>query len=123
MPSALLMWERNSSSSVFLVFNGMRLDKKDNAIDQEPFGIVINSTGANTYGIFVHHGDWPNRTIPITSEVQKILESTSLGNYFPLTEVPQSSSGPLTELKNTSHEGAFKKTINELLIHINKNSE
>jgi len=84
--------------------------------------IIVNSAGASTYGIFVHHGDWPNRTIPITPDVQKILESTSLGNYFPLDEVPQSSSGPLTDLKNTSHEGAFKKTINELLIRIDKNS-
>jgi hypothetical protein len=116
------MWERTSSSSIFLIFNGIRLDQKDNALDQEPFGIVINSTGASTYGIFIHHGDWPNRTTPITSEVQKILESTSLGNYFPLNEVPQSSSGSLTDLQNTSHERAFNKTIDRLLVSINKNS-
>ncbi len=122
LPSAMLMWERRSSSSVFLVFNNIRLDHKDNALDQEPFGIVVNALGASTYGIFIHHGDWLNRTTPITPEVQKILESTSLGNYFPLYEVPQSSSGSLTDLKNTSHEWAFKKMINKLLVSINENS-
>lgn len=122
LPSAMLMWERNSSSSAFLVFNNIRLDQKDNSLDQEPFGIVVNSSGASTYGIFIHHGDWHNRTTPITPEVLKILESTSLGNYFPLGEVLQSSSGPLTDLKNTSHEGAFNAMINKLLVSINENS-
>ena len=121
MTSALLMWEPTSSGSVYLVVNGIRHDQKDNALDQEPFGIVVNATGASAYGIFAHHGNWPNRTTPITPEVQKILESTSLGNYFPLDEVPQSSSGPLTDLKNTSHEGAFRTIVNKL-VSINKNS-
>ncbi len=122
LQSAMLMWERTNSSSVFLVFNNIRLDQKDNSLDQEPFGIVVNSSGASTYGIFLHHGDWLNRTTPITPEVRKILDSTSLGNYFPLYEVSQNSSGSLTDLKNTSHEGAFKEMINKLWISINQNS-
>ena len=119
--SALLMWERTSSGSVYLVFNGIRLDEKDNALDQEPFGIAVNSTGVNTNGIFIHHGDWHNRTTPITPEVQKILNSTSLGNYFPLGEVPQCSSGSLSDLRNTSHDRAFKNIMDKL--SINSNSE
>ena len=41
MTSALLMWEPTSSGSVYLVVNGIRHDQKDNALDQEPFGIVV----------------------------------------------------------------------------------
>ena len=66
LKSAMLMWERTSSSSVFLVFNNMRFDQKDNSLDQQPFGIVVNSSGASTYGIFIDHGNWQNRTTPIT---------------------------------------------------------
>jgi hypothetical protein len=122
LKSAMLMWERTSSSSVFLVFNNMRFDQKDNSLDQQPFGIIVNSSGASTYGIFIDHGNWPNRTTPITPEVLKVLESTSLGNYFPLSEVSQKSSGSLGDLKNTSHEGALKEMINKLRISINQNS-
>ncbi|OGQ44919.1 MAG: hypothetical protein A2W63_04730 [Deltaproteobacteria bacterium RIFCSPLOWO2_02_44_9] len=123
LKSAMLMWERTSSSSVFLVFNNMRFDQKDNSLDQQPFGIVVNSSGASTYGIFIDHGNWQNRTTPITPEVLNILESTSLGNYFPLyEEVSKNSSGSLSDLKNTSHEGAFKEMINRLRVSINQNS-
>jgi hypothetical protein len=123
LKSAMLMWERTSSSSVFLVFNNIRFDQKDNSLDQQPFGIVVNSSGASTYGIFIDHGNWQNRSIPITPEVISILESTSLGNYFPFREeVSQNSSGSLTDLKNTSHGSAFKEMISELKVSINQKS-
>jgi hypothetical protein len=111
MQSALLMWERTTSGSIYLVCNGIRLDKPFNELDQEPFGIVVNSSGASTYGLFIHHGNWNNRTIPITPEVRQVLDSTSLGNYFPLGEVSSNSSGALSELRRTSHEGAFKAVL------------
>jgi len=114
MTSTLLMWERTSSGCMYLVCNGIRLDEKDNALDQEPFGVVVHSSGASPTGIFIHHGDWRNRTIPITPEVKQVLESTSLGNYFPLREVPSGPSGPLSDLSKTSHEGAFRTTVQKL---------
>jgi hypothetical protein len=114
--SALLMWERTSSGATYVVCNGVRLDPKANALDQEPFGVAVHSSGASTAGIFAHHGSWMSRTVPITSDVQAVLESTSLGNYFPLGEVPSNSSqGPLVDLKNTSHEGAFQSVISRLV--------
>lgn len=123
LKSALLMWERTNSSSVFLVFNNIRFDQKDNSFDQHPFGIVVNSSGANTYGIFIDHGNWQNRTTPITPEVISILESSSLGNYFPLCEkISQNSSGSLTDIKNTSHGSAFQEMISELKVSINQKS-
>jgi hypothetical protein len=53
MISALLMWERTSSGCMYLVCNGIRLDEKDNALDQEPFGVVVHSSGASPTGILV----------------------------------------------------------------------
>ncbi len=115
MVSALLMWERTTSGCVYLVCNGIRLDKKANALDQEPFGIVVRSTGPSTSGFFIHHGTWLHRTIDISPEVRQILDSTSVGNYFPLGEVPSAPSGPLSDLSETSHEGAFRETLRILM--------
>jgi hypothetical protein len=115
IPSALLMWDRTATGGTFIVCNGIRLDDKDDALDQHPFGLAILSSGASTAGIFIDHGNWSGRTIPITPDVRQVLESTSLGRYFPLGEVPQASSGPLSDLSGTSHEGAFRAVIRNLL--------
>jgi hypothetical protein len=105
--STMLMWEQTDSGPIYLIFNGIRLDEKVNALDQEPFGIAVSSSGASTEGVFIHHGEWANRSVPLTSDAIEVLESTSLGNYFPLGEVPDISSGSLADLTATSHVGAF----------------
>ena len=114
LTSALLMWDRTSSGSVYLLCNGIRLDSKVNQLDQEPFGILVHSSGASHSGTFIHHGAWDGRTVDITPEVTQVLQSTSLGNYFPLGEVPSDSSGPLSDLSGTSHEGAFNSVVKAL---------
>ena len=115
LSSALLMWERTSSDCTQIVCNGIRLEPKDNALDQEPFGVVVYSSGASTGGVFIHHGGWKGRTTPITSEVSQILASSSLGNYFPLGEVPSAGPGPLSDLSQTSHKDAFNAMIGQLV--------
>jgi hypothetical protein len=114
LPSALMMWERTDSGCTAIVCNGIRLDRRANALDQEPFGVVVYSSGASTGGVFVHHGAWANRTVAITPEVQSVLDSTTLGKYFPIGEVPSDSSGPLSDLKGTSHQGAFNTMMAQL---------
>jgi hypothetical protein len=61
--------------------------------------------------MFCHHGDWLHRTTEVTPAVREVLDSTSLANYFPLGEVPATSSGPLSALAGTSHDGAFKRSL------------
>jgi len=109
--SGLLMWEQNSSGCTYLVCNGVRLDERANALDQEPFALAVRPAGTSTSVMFCHHGDWTNRTTAITAQVRDVLESTSLSNYFPLGEVPATSSGPLSALRGTSHEGAFRRSL------------
>lgn len=99
---------------MYLVCNGIRRDDNDNALDQELFGIVVHSSGASHRGIFIHHGNWCDRTTRITREVLRVLDSTSLGNYFPLGGAPAASSGPLSDLTQTSHEGAFRTVLQQL---------
>ncbi len=115
MPRALLMWERKASGDTYLVCNGLRVDPKVDAVDQEPFGLVVHSSGANTGGVFIHHGGWRGRTTPLTPELRTALESTCLADYFPLAGAPSTSSGPLSDLSRTQHAGAFAATLAGLI--------
>lgn len=113
-PRALLMWERKPSGDTYLVCNGLRVDLKADALDHEPFGVVVHSSGASTGGVFIHHGGWRGRTTPLTPELRTALESTSLADYFPLAGAPSASSGPLSDLSRTPHAGAFAATLARL---------
>jgi hypothetical protein len=115
MPASLMMWERTSSGCTVIVCNGVRLDAKANALDQEPFGVAVYSSGASTGGIFAHHGSWRGRSIPITPQIQQLLDSTRLADYYPLGGVPSKSSGPLSDLSHTGHEGAFRTVLGRIL--------
>ena len=114
MPLAVLMFEKTMDAHTYIVCNGIRHDKKANALDQEPFGVAVYSTGSSPSGVFIHHGKWKRRSVPITPELQGSLTSTGLGDYFPLTEIPSASSGPTSDLKRTSKEGAFNTMMAEL---------
>jgi hypothetical protein len=115
LTGAMMMWEQSTDGSVYLIFNGVRLDAKDNTLDQEPFGVAVNSSGADSSGVFIHHGDWEGRTVELSTASSNLLESTSLGQYFPLVHFPDASSGPLSDLAKTSHEGAFNRMMAHFL--------
>jgi len=114
MPLAILMFEKTTDGCTYIICNGIRHDEKANALDQEPFGVAIYSTGSSPEGLFIHHGTWERRSIPITQDIKGILTSTGLGDYFPLTDIPTASSGQISELRKTSQEGAFNTMMNEL---------
>ena len=57
MPLAILMFEKTTDGRTYIVCNGIRHDEKVNALDQEPFGVVIYSTGSSPEGFFIHHGE------------------------------------------------------------------
>ena len=115
LTGAVMMWDRANAGSVYLVVNGVRLDPDDYALDQEPFGVAVSSSGADTSGVFIHHGDWDDRTVPLSTTHGDLLASTSLGQYFPFGDAPPSSSGPLSELTKTSHEGAFSAMMQHFI--------
>ena len=109
---AILMVDKSTTFNTFLMCNGVRIDSNSSAIDDQPFGIVITSTGASTEGIIIHHGDWLNRTKELTQELKTVLNSTSLADYYPVINPPLENSGHLSELDKTSHLGAFKAIVN-----------
>jgi len=109
------MWQRTPSGTTALVCNGIRYDKRAGALDQEPFGVAVYPSGASTAGLFAHHGNWPGRTQSLPVGASDVLASSSLWDYYPLVEVPSTASGPLSDLKRTSHEGAFRTIIAQLV--------
>ncbi len=111
----MLMWEQSPSKTVYLIFDGVRLDAKDNTLDNQWFGVAVCPSGADARGVFITHGQWQGPFFPLSTTHIGLLTSTSLGQYFPLSKVPNSSSGPINDLAKTSHEGAFNRMMNHFL--------
>jgi hypothetical protein len=111
--SAVVMSSTGGNGTVIFVCNALRVDHKDLAIDQEPFGIALASTGAVESGVFLHHGNWSGRTTPVPQEALDAFIASGLGNCCPGTRLP-SSTGPFSDLLGTSHESAFYKILEEL---------
>ena len=55
MDSALAIATETSTGGTYLVAVASRVDFKDRAIDQEPFGIIVHSTGAGASRVFLHN--------------------------------------------------------------------
>ncbi len=85
---AVLMIKKKTNTEIFLICNGVRHDIKTKALDDQPFGIIIKSTGCSTSGYIIQHVNWIDRTKNITQEILNVLNSTTLKDYFPLSETP-----------------------------------
>ena len=108
--SAVLMIAPTSSGGTYVVVNNNRVDKPAWAIDQEPFGAIIDSTGARSIGLLLHHGDWPQRSS--TSEPRKFwqhAEESGIAAYYPTRNLPSNTSGELSELSGMGHLEAFEE--------------
>ena len=110
MDSAMLIEAPTSTGGTYLVFNARRVDSNDKAIDQEPFGMIVHSTGPASSGMFCHHGDWPGRTTKPPSAFWKHVIESGIGNYFLSNPPTGAQSGSLAELPEGDHE-AFKRMI------------
>ena len=104
------------SSTVWDMANLYRYDEKQNAVDQEPFGYVVQSGEFFPSGCLVHHGDWTGRTIDLPAEIDSVY-STQINDIL-LTQLPNSS-GSICELSSdSSNIMAFTTLVSELKKHI-----
>ena len=60
--SALIIAAPTSTGGTYLAFSATRVDLKAGALDIEPFGVIVHSTGTGPSGVFIHHGTWKDRT-------------------------------------------------------------
>jgi hypothetical protein len=82
LDSALLVASGTGDGSTYLVCNAFRVDVKAQAIDQEPFAVIVTTSGSSATGAFVHHGNWPGRTQSPPAGFWDYVTASGVGNYF-----------------------------------------
>jgi hypothetical protein len=110
LDSAIMIAAPTSSGGTYLVCNALRADSRTRAVDQEPFAIIFHSTGADPSGMFLHHGNWPERTQPAPPGFWTHVQESGVGNFF-LTNPPSGlTSGALAQLP-AGHREAFDSAV------------
>jgi len=89
----------------FYMANLLRIDGSE--IDQNPFGFAFLGPTATTSGYLIQHGNWINRTTPLT-----IDRTIDFGNFlgspnFIVQGIPEHPTGKLSDLQIASHRNAF----------------
>jgi hypothetical protein len=115
--SAFVMADLTSTGGTYLAYSAHRIDYKDHAVDIEPLGLIVHSTGPSSSAVFLHHGDWEGRTETPQPRFWEELVKSRTGDYF-LTNPPEGSlQGTLDELPK-GHRGAFEALIREIRARI-----
>ena len=104
-----------TKNGIVYMANGNRVDYKPMEIDQMPFGLAFISDSVSGSGILLQHGKWDGRTTSAPDEFWNQISASQLdGVCYPLSELPQSSSGKLDELQIDSQRAALGKLVDIL---------
>ena len=111
--SALIIAAPTSTGGTYLAFSANRVDLKARALDIEPFGVIVHSTGPGPSGVFIHHCTWAARTQYPPDAFWKGVSQSGVAQYFLASPPANRSAGPLTELPK-GHAGAFEAIVQEI---------
>ena len=110
LDSALVICASAGSGSTWLVCNATRPDRPAGKLDQEPFAIILQPSGAASLGMFLHHGKWRGRTQEPPTNFWQHVDQSGIGNYF-LAHPPSGlTRGSLDQLP-VGHIEAFESAI------------
>jgi hypothetical protein len=110
LTGAVLMVSRTVSGTTTVVCNAARVDASAQAIDQEPFAVVVYPVGVSSGGMFLHHGDWPGRTASAPPAFWQQVQASGVSTYF-LSRPPYgATSGPLATLP-TGERAGFEAVV------------
>ena len=99
LDSAVMVVSGNSvSGTTTLFFNARRIDGRDKAIKHEPFAIVVDPHGVREAGMFLHHGDWPERTTFPPPDFWLQVQVSGVSSYFLATPASGQTAGSLDTL-------------------------
>ena len=112
--SVLVVSSSTDSGKVYFMLNGNRIDNKDQAIDQMPFGFAFIGDYVSGSGCLIQHGNWHNRTIKPTTDFWNHITTSGSTKLYPLSEMPENKEGPISDLKIDSQNAAFGTLINKL---------
>jgi hypothetical protein len=111
--SALMISTPTSTGGTYLAYSANRVDCRARAIDIEPFGLIVHSTGVGSIGVFLHHGQWVERSAPLPPGFWDEVARSGVGEYFQTRPPEGRSQGTLEELPR-GHSGAFAAVVREL---------
>lgn len=112
--SALIIASGEANGIVFYMINLMRVDTKDAAIDQQPFGLAFVGDTPIPSGCLIDHGNWQGRTIKPPSDFWSLISKSGIRSVYPLAEMPRNSFGNIRDLQVTSQEEAFNTIVLQL---------
>lgn len=102
------------SGNIYYMANGNRIDNRDNAIDQMPFGMGFVGDGPIPSGCLIQHGGWDDRTTYPPQEFWELVMVSGTGSFYPLSEMPIANAGKVTDLRINSQHAAFGKLVDVL---------
>ena len=120
--SALVISTPTSTGGTYLAYSAHRVDYKAGAIDIEPLGLIVHSTGVGSIAVFLHHGQWTGRTAPPPSGFWDELDESGIGNYFRTHPPEGRTEGTLQELPK-GHGGAFAAVVREIRRRIDREGQ
>src|SRR5256885_23823 len=85
--SFLMIASGLSTGGISYMLNAHRVDQKDNAIDQMPFGFIDIPGQGPSSGCLIHHGDWPERTSNPPSNFWAHMQESGLGHCYPISQL------------------------------------
>jgi hypothetical protein len=112
--SFFIMASGSTDGAAYYMVNVNRLDAKDRAIDQEPFGLAFIGSDPVASGCFIHHGTWEGRTRKVPQGFFEAVSASGLATCYSVTSIPQQSSGRIEELQIESQETAFRHLVVQL---------
>ena len=111
--SALVIATPTSTGGTYLAYSANRVDFKYRAIDIEPLGLIVHSTGPSSSACFLHHGDWEGRTEPPPARFWEDVQQSGIGDWFNANPPNGISEGTL-DLLPKGHRGAFDSLVREI---------
>jgi len=111
--AALVIGAPTSTGGAYLVYSAHRVDRPAQAIDIEPFGLIVHSTGPSASGVYLHHGVWEGRTHYPPPEFWDDVAQSGIGAYY-MTQRPMNlRTGTLAQLP-TGDRNAFDAVVRQI---------
>lgn len=105
-----------STGGTYLYVGGNRLDRAAGAIDIDPFGLIVHSSGPARDGVVIYHGQWKGRTQKMPAAFWDEVEGSGVGHYYQSHAAEGRNAGTLDQLPE-GHAGAFQKIVRRLRDH------
>jgi hypothetical protein len=112
--SVLLMASGTPNGVVYYMANLNRVDARDQAIDQQPFGLAFLGTLPVDSGCLIQHGNWNDRTSYPPPEFWNHIQASGIGSVYPVAVLPSDSAGPIESLAHTTQGSAFTELVIQL---------